>query len=373
MMSRVSVFWQVFLGVLAVALGAVATLGLITRLALAAAFDYYLQQGTTGLNPMGRPRMGFRILGAAEQSFMATVDRSVLIGVAVAIGLSVIAAYLIARHLTRPIVTLEHAALALAEGDMSQRVDPAGPLEVHALGEAFNRMGTSLQEAEELRRRLVADVAHELRNPIAAARAQAEGIAEGVLAPSSERLDSLLEDLEHLSALVEDLQELAVAEAGRLAYEMVELDMADLVEREARRAESVVKPGVSVIARVTSPSPPVTGDARRLSEVLRNFLGNAARHTSQGSITISLDATDAEIEVQVTDSGEGIPEADLPYVFERFYRADHARAADTGGAGLGLAIAARIVRDHGGQVFAQRAPGGGATVGFTLPTASAGG
>jgi two-component system sensor histidine kinase ResE len=111
----------------------------------------------------------------------------------------------------------------------------------------------------------------------------------------------------------------------------------------------------------------VTGDERRLSEVLRNLLANAARHTSTGSITARVTGEDDRFNIAVIDTGEGIPETDLPYVFERFYRSDAARATDTGGAGLGLAITARIVRDHGGEVFAEKTEGGGATVGFTLP------
>jgi signal transduction histidine kinase len=368
-MGRLSVFWQVFLGVLAVALGAVALLGLITRWALSTAFDAYLQTLPQGMNAMGRPRggMGRMLLGSAEQTFIAAVDRSVLIGVIAAIALSIVAAYLIARHLTRPVLRLEEAALALADGDLTIRVEAGGPEEINALGEAFNHMADTLEESEELRRRLVADVAHELRNPIAAARAQAEGMAEGILSADTKRLGSLVEDMTHLSALVDDLQELAVAEAGRLAYEMHEIDLSDLVTREVERAAHVAAPGVTVAAQLPAGVVLVSGDERRLSEVLRNLLVNAARHTHAGAIKAEVTRAGEWLRIAVVDTGEGIPEADLPYVFERFYRADAARAADTGGAGLGLAISARIVRDHGGDVFAEKTPGGGATVGFTLP------
>jgi len=366
-MRRTGLFWQVFLAVLTVALGAVTILGLITRYALSAAFDAYLAALPAGMSPMGRPRMGLRMLGSAEQTFIATVDRSVLIGGAIAVCLSVVAAYLIARYLTRPIAELESAALALADGDLTSRVEVAGPEEISALGEAFNHMADSLEEAEELRRRLVADVAHELRNPIAAARAQAEGMAEGVLATDAARLGSLVEDMEHLSELVDELQELAIAEAGRLNYETIEVDLADLVRRETERAMTLAPAGVEVFATTTADDATVLGDERRLSEVLRNLLANAIRHTASGTVSANLSETDGHLRVAVTDTGEGIPAADLPYIFERFYRADGARASATGGAGLGLAIARRIVEDHGGKVFAESPPDGGATVGFTLP------
>jgi signal transduction histidine kinase len=303
----------------------------------------------------------------------------VYLAAAVAVVIAGVVALLLARYLTRPISRLEHAAKELAGGDLSHRVDTAGPAEVAALGRAFNHMADSLSQAEELRRRMVSDVSHELRNPIAAARAQAEGMADGVLAVSPARLGSLVQDLEHLTALVDDLQVLSLAEAGRLPYDLQPLDLSALVAQECERARGLAGPGVRVDSE--SPAKPVvvTGDAVRLSEVLRNLLSNALRHTSAGSVTVTVGVTGGvigsvtggvtggEVEVRVIDTGEGIADEDLTLVFERFYRADAARAADTGGAGLGLAISRRIVQDHGGSVFAEHNPAGGAIVGFRLP------
>lgn len=364
MRRSASIFWRVFLGVLSVALGAVLTVGVLTRTITRIAFERFTATlpATMGMGS-GRHMM----LGAAETTFLASVNRSVLVGGAIAIALAVAAAWVIARSLARPIRRLEDAALALADGDLTSRVEPGGPEEIATLGEAFNRMADSLSRAEELRRRLVADVAHELRNPIAAARAQAEGMAEGILTASPERIRSVVEDMEHLTALVDDLQTLAIAEAGRANYDMRELDLADVVNREAERASAIVSPGVGVSATGVDAEVSVVGDERRISEVLRNLLGNAARHTATGSITARLETDADSVRVSIVDTGEGIPDADLANVFERFYRADGARAASTGGAGLGLAIARRIIEDHGGSVFAEHTPGGGATVGFTLP------
>lgn len=362
MRPRTGLFLRVFLGVLATTLGAVAVVGLVTRYALMRAFDSYLSMTGVG---MGRG-MGGRMLGGAEQTFLASVDRSALLGALFAFVGAVVAAYVIARIITKPIRQLELAVLALASGDSAARVEAHGPAEIVALSTAFNDMADSLSTAEELRRRLVADVAHELRNPIAAARAQTEGMAEGVLPVDRARLDSVAEDMSHLSSLVDDLQELALAEAGELRYEMVPMDLAALLQEEASRGDALAPPGVSVRALVPGRPVEIDGDPRRLSEVLRNLLGNALRHTAAGTISVELEQLDEEIEVRVVDSGEGIPEEDLPYIFERFYRADAARTATTGGAGLGLAIARRIVEDHGGAVFARHTPEGGATVGFRL-------
>ena len=320
-----------------------------------------------------RPHMGRVMLTAAEQTFVASVDRSVYIGVFVAVVITGVVAILLARYLSRPIRTLESAVEGLAGGDLAHRVTAAGPTEVAALGEAFNRMADSLEEAEALRRRLVADVAHELRNPIAAARVNAEGMAEGVLPPDQARFDALVRDLGHLSALVDDLQELSIAEAGRLRYDMVRLDLTELCRREAEQAAGIAVDAIEVRFEAAVDPAVVEADELRLSEVLRNLLSNALRHTKQGSITIGVsELADGRYEVRVTDTGEGIPAEDLPYVFERFYRADAARHSDSGGAGLGLAIARRIVADHGGKVFALSEPGHGAAIGFTLPSAEAG-
>lgn len=361
-----SVFAQVFLGVAAVALGAVAIVGLVARWALSSAFTAYVAR--LPASPM-RPgmRMGQMVLGRAEQTFIAQVDRAVLVGAAIAVVLALVGAYLIARHLTAPLRDLESAAMRLASGDLGSRVEVAGPAEIAALGDAFNHMADSLSEAEELRRRLVADVAHELRNPLAAARAQAEGMAEGVLAADEARLSSVVDDMTHLSRLVDDLQELAVAEAGRLRYDMRACDIAALVREEAERAVLLAAPAVSVVVHAND-GLLVRGDEHRLAEVLKNLLANAVRHTSEGHITVDARREGDRVAVRVIDTGDGIPDADLPYVFERFYRADTARAAHTGGAGLGLAISRRIIVDHGGEVFAEHTPGGGATVGFKIPS-----
>jgi signal transduction histidine kinase len=365
-MRRFSLAFQMFISILLVALAAVLAVGLIARDALARAFDTYLATLPTPAGGMHMGR-GRAMLGAAEQTFVATVDRAVYIGAFVAILIAVVAAILLARYLAHPMRKLETAAENLAAGDLAHRVDIAGPAEVAALGDAFNSMADSLERAEVLRRRLVADVAHELRNPIAAARAQAEGMAEGVLVADTSRLDSLVEDLQHLSVLVDDLQDLAVAEAGRMHYEFSPVDLRELARRETERAASTAQDGVCVVLGEAGADLWVMADERRLSQVLRNLLTNATRHTSQGSVTVSLTRKADRVEVRVTDTGEGIPEADLPHIFERFYRADAARAAKTGGAGLGLAISKSIVEDHSGTMFAESTQGAGTTVGFSLP------
>lgn len=364
---RRSLLVYAFLAILTVALASVGLSGLIMRVEASSAFGEYLQS----LPMMAGRGMGAGrqvMMGGAEQTFLGSVDRGILYGALIAIALAALAAFGIAYYLTRPLKRLTAAARTVADGDLSHRVDTGGPLEVQRLGIAFNEMSGSLAESEELRRRLVADVAHELRTPLTSLRAQAEGIAEGVLEADPERLASLADDTRHLSRLVDDLQELSAADAGRLSYRMERTDLAEIARAEAARAALRARSDVTVGCECSGPLP-ITGDEGRLAQVLRNLLDNALRHTDRGTIEVrcSLSADTARIEV--ADTGEGIPEADLPYVFERFYRADAARARDTGGSGIGLAISRRIVEDHGGKVFALNRERGGAVVGFSVPSA----
>lgn len=368
-MRRISLRLQVFLSITGVAMATAFGVGWAAHTTLSDAFDDYLANLPTGMNMQGRPRgMGHLMLTAAEKTFVASVDKSVLIAAFLAVVVGTGVALLLAAYLARPLRRLESAAEGLSAGDLSHRVRVEGSEEVASLGNAFNSMADSLQRAEDLRRRMTADVAHELRNPLAAARAQAEAMLDGVVPADEARLDSLVDDLKHLSVLIADLQELAVAEAGRMRYEMAPVDLGALAGREAARAEPLLKPGVRMEVHVPDAAV-VNADERRLAQVLRNLLSNAARHTPQGSVTVSVAIEDDQVVARVTDTGEGMSAEVLPHVFERFYRADWARAADTGGAGLGLAISQAIVRDHGGEMFAESEQDRGTTMGFRLPAA----
>lgn len=363
-MKRARLSVQVFLAILSVSLVSVLAAGFIARRALSSAFAAYL--GAYGMH-MG-PGMGFgrMVLGAAERSFLLGVDRGILVSAAVAAAIAAAAAIALAGYLVRPLRRLTAGAEAIARGDLSHRVAVSGPAEIEELATAFNAMAESLERSETLRRRMVGDVAHELRNPIAALRAQAEAVAEGVMPLDDVRIKSMVDDLEQLSRLVHELQELAVAEAGGLSYEMQHVDLCELVEREVERAQLLAADGVEVAASCSGPAT-VVADEFRIAQAVRNLLGNALKHTTHGSIVVTVESLQGWRRLTVSDTGSGIPEEDLPYIFERFYRADEARAAATGGAGLGLAIVRRIVEDHGGHVFATSVEGVGSSIGFVLP------
>lgn len=366
-MRRSRLIWQVFLSILVVSLTSIFAAGVIAREALSSAFEAYLIAAPTHMGIVQGHGMGRVFIGVAEQSFMSGVDRGIVLSSIVAVGFAAVAALLLARYLTRPLRRLTAGAKAVAAGNLDHRVQVAGPGEVEELADAFNEMAVSLQMGEDLRRRMVSDVAHELRNPVTALRAQAEAVAEGILPMDEHRIASIVEDLAHLSRVIEDLQELSTAESGGLRYERERFDMCELARREVERGSLMTGGAVSMDVACDGETLLVEADAFRVAQVLRNLLGNAARHTHEGSITVRVERVDGWVRVAVEDTGEGIPAADLPRIFERFYRADAARAASTGGTGLGLAISKHVVEDQGGAVFAASTEGVGSIVGFSLP------
>ncbi len=371
-MRRTRLIWQVFLSILIVSLTSIFATGLIAREALSSAFEAYLIAAPTHMGVVQGRGLGRVFIGVAEQTFMSGVDRGIVLSAIIAVGFAAIAALLLARYLTRPLRRLTAGAKAVADGNLDHRVQVAGPGEVEELADAFNDMARSLQAGEDLRRRMVSDVAHELRNPVAALRAQAEAVAEGILPMDEHRMESMVEDLAHLSRVIEDLQELSTAESGGLRYDRERFDMCELASREVERGALMTGGGVTMDVACDDQPLYVQADAFRVAQVLRNLLGNAARHTREGSITVRVERVDDWVRVAVEDTGEGIPAADLPRIFERFYRADSARAASTGGTGLGLSISKHVVEDQGGAVFAASTEGVGSIVGFSLPVSQQG-
>ena len=275
---------------------------------------------------------------------------------------------LLSRRVLRPIASLTAAAGQLGRGDLTSRVAVAGSDEVAQLGRSFNRMADSLQRGEERQRRLVADVAHELRTPLANLRGYLEALKDGVIDPDPELFASLHEEAVLQQRIVNDLQDLALAEAGTLAYHRGIIDMAEVLET-TRAAHHAVAESAGVRLAVATPGPAqVYADPDRLRQVLGNLVTNALRATSAGgSVTLSSAVDGTAVVVRVADTGTGIAPASLPHVFDRFWRADSARGRRTGGSGLGLSIARQIVTDHGGTITVASQLGMGTTFTITLP------
>jgi signal transduction histidine kinase len=306
---------------------------------------------------------------ASNPSLSESVNRFLLWGGLLAIVIALLLTFILSRRILAPVQALTLSASLLGKGDLSQRVKFRGKGELGELAKTFNSMANDLEQTEELRRNVVADVAHELRTPLSNIRGYLEAIRDGVVAPDTNTIHSLYEEVALLSRLVDDLQELALAEADELRMFPQAEDVAELIYRAVAgmRVQAAAK-GVSVSTELPSKLPPVNIDSHRISQVLRNLLENAVAHTTEGdNIAIAARQQGKWVEVSVVDTGEGIPAEDLPNIFERFYRVDKSRSRATGGSGLGLTIAKRLVEAHGGKIEAQSELGKGSRFSFTIP------
>ncbi|QKW39693.1 HAMP domain-containing protein [Actinomadura sp. NAK00032] len=319
------------------------------------------------------PRLEVR-LGVQDES-PPTLAAAPTVAVAVGVALAaVLAALVLSRAVLRPVRAMTLAAKGLGEGDLGRRVPVSGRDEIAQLGGAFNRMADSLQAGEERQRRLIGDIAHELRTPLANLRGYLEALRDGVVDPTPELLDSLHEEALLQQRIVDDLQDLALAEAGALTYHPAEVDLRELLET-ARTAHRAQAEAAGVALRLEAPEPVlVTADPDRLRQVVGNLMSNALRATGAGgSVTLALASRDGSAVVEVRDTGTGIAAADLPRLFDRFWRADASRGRATGGSGLGLSIARQIITDHGGTIEVRSEVGAGTTFTIALPAAPAGG
>jgi signal transduction histidine kinase len=299
----------------------------------------------------------------------ASVNRSLLLGGSLAIGIALLLTFLLSRRMMSPVAVLAAAARRLGRGDLSQRVRLQGEGEVASLAEAFNSMAADMEYAEQLRRNMVADVAHELRTPLSNIQGYLEAIRDGMVEPDVAAIRSLNEETFLLSRLVNELQELSLAEAGELKLVYEAEDITNL----ARQAVTPWQPQltareISLSVELPDDLPLVNIDWQRVNEVMHNILENAVAHTHKdGAIRVAASHKGKWVEVSVSDTGEGIPAEDLPHVFERFYRVDKSRARATGGSGLGLTIAKRLIEAHGGTIVVQSKLGEGSRFSFTLP------
>ncbi|MFC1909554.1 ATP-binding protein, partial [Chloroflexota bacterium] len=268
-----------------------------------------------------------------------------------------------------PVKALSMSARRLGKGDFSQRIMVKDKGELGELALSFNLMADDLEHNEKLRRNLVADVAHELRTPLSNLRGYLEAVGDGMVAADKATIHSLHEEVDLLSRLVDDLQDLALAEAGELKLNLQADDVSELINRAvaAARAKAAIKE-ITVSGDLHGELPLVNVDAQRIGQVLRNLLENSIAHTAQGgTVTVSAIEQDRQVALSVTDNGEGIAAEELPNIFERFYRVDKSRARNTGGSGLGLTIARRLVEAHGGKIEVQSEPEKGSRFTFTLP------
>jgi len=309
----------------------------------------------------------------ADAGFLATVNRAVLVGALVAGVVAVLVTLALSHRVVRPVELLTAAARRMETGDLTARVNVASGDEIGELARAFNSMAGGLARLEQLRRNMVSDVAHELRTPLTNIRGYLEAAQDGVAAPDATWATNLYKEAMSLNRLVDDLQELALAEAGQLHLERQPIDMGGVARAalEAVRARAEERGlQLSLDAPSTEGMPLVEADPHRIRQVLCNLLNNALDFTPRGGqVAIVVQPDSQWVRVEVRDTGRGIAPEHLPFVFERFYRADKSRARATGGAGLGLSIVKQLVEAHGGRVWAESAVGAGSVFSFVLPVA----
>jgi two-component system OmpR family sensor kinase/two-component system sensor histidine kinase BaeS len=278
----------------------------------------------------------------------------------------------ISRTVSRPLSRLARAARAFAAHNWDQRVTVGGTEEVAEVAFAFNDMADSLQQAETLRRNLMADVAHELRTPLTVLQGNLRALLDGVYPLERSEIATLYDETRLLHRLVDDLRELALAEAGQLKLNLQTIDLTPIVRSAVANFMPVAdERGVTLGANIDR-AVEVRADPDRAGQVLRNLIANALWHTSQsGQITVETQPGDRDWRISVTDTGEGIAPEDLPHVFNRFYRTDKSRTRHSSGSGLGLAIANSLVEAMGGQIGVESELGSGSRFWFTLPRAAA--
>lgn len=285
-----------------------------------------------------------------------------------AVGVAMLLTFFVSRRILSPIESLAKVSRQVAQQDFSSRAEVKSRDEVGELARTFNSMVEELSRTEELRRNLVADVAHELRTPVTNIRGYIEGIADGVIKADAATLESIHGEILLLTRLIEDLQDLALAESGQMQLRFQLCDLDNLVHSAAASIQPQAQArGITLIVE-PSPHLLVQADPQRITQVLRNLLVNAMTNTPpEGEIKVRASQHNGQPQVSITDTGSGIPPEDLPHIFDRFYRVDKSRSRATGGVGLGLTIARRLVEAHGGTIEAFSVMGRGTEFVVILP------
>lgn len=337
---------RLFVGQLLVILVGAGTLGVVAFLVAPPIFHDHIRRAVGPISDV----VAYHLDQALSQTLLFSLTIGILVAAAAATGVS----WLLATRIARPVEELSRTADALAAGRLGERAPrPAVEDELADLTVAFNGMADALEHTEATRRRLLADLAHELRTPLATIDAYHEGLADGVVEADSGTLATLQDATGRLQRLVEDLSLVSRAEEGQLSYDLRPIDLGELV----RAAVDAVSPAArerGLEVDIQTPAAPVIvdGDRDRLAQVLANLLENALEHTpDSGTVTATLTATAGDATLAIADTGEGIAPEHLPHVFERFFRVDPSRR-HVAGSGIGLTISRAIVRGHSGELTA---------------------
>lgn len=315
-------------------------------------------------------------------ALLGPVNNAILIAGMIVALLVVVFSFLFATRLTHPLQQLTKAAEQMKQGKYTQRVQlPSSQDELGTLALTFNEMAdtieadfTELRRQDQVRRELIANIAHDLATPLTAVQGFSEALADDVITDPIARQETaqrIGREVQRLRRLVADMQNMTSLESGRVQLDLAPLDLQSLIDETLVVIEpECEQAGISLRNVIPPTTPQVFADSDRIAQVLLNLLDNARRHTQAGGcIRISAMPKEQLLVVSVSDTGVGIDPADLPHIFERFYRADRSRTGATGGSGLGLSIVKAIITAHGGNIWAESTPGHGTKISFTLPFA----
>ncbi|MDP2813914.1 MAG: ATP-binding protein [Erysipelotrichaceae bacterium] len=274
----------------------------------------------------------------------------------------------IAKRMSKPILDTISATGQISKGDYKIRIQDRSNLsEIDNLIESVNQLASSLDKQEQLKRQLTSDVAHELRTPLTTLRITLEAMMDGILEPSLERLKSSFDEVIRITNIVKDLESLAILEDGNLKLELSQVSLVDFSQQVIKKLEHQIEEKEMNISIVGTCSM-IMVDAFRMTQVIINLMSNAIKYTQpKGMIRIEFSESEDEVMMKFIDNGSGIPKDELPYIFERFYRADKSRNRLTGGSGIGLTIVKSIINAHGGSIHVQSEPGHGSEFTVRLP------
>ena len=304
-----------------------------------------------------------------EQAFITQLRNNLLIGLGTGLLVAALLAWLLARHLSRPINHVANGIRRLAAGEFGSRLKTQGSDEIARLGDDVDRLATVLGESEASRKRAMSDIAHELRTPLAIISGELEAISDGIRPLNKEQLDSVREEVKHLSILVDDLRNLTLTDSGALAYTMKSVNLDDVVQMSVASFKAGAEKK-NLGLNYTSPGQDVRlqGDEQRLRQWLHNLLDNSVRYTDAGGrISVVLEKHRQQAVLTISDSTPGASMDECEHMFERLYRLETSRNRNSGGSGLGLAICRNIVEAHGGNITAAPGPEGGLLITTTLP------
>ena len=305
-------------------------------------------------------------------NFIAAVNEITTTAMIVSLAVAIAVSLFTSRRIVEPIRAMMRASREIAAGRFDRRVIAPGEDELGELARSFNRMAEELEQTERRRLNLIADVAHELRTPLTNIRTMLDALSDGVLPADASAYGAMSKEMHRLQRLVHDLQELSRAESGQIPIHPAPVHPGELVSGVVDRLALQFSDKDVILRTTLSPGlPEVRADAARIIQVLVNILGNALQYTPEGGeVQLTVERRGDEVQFLVQDTGRGIPPADLPHIFERFYRVDKSRARASGGSGIGLTISKHIVEAHGGRIWAaSEGPGQGSAFGFTLPVA----